>query len=110
MPSYLTVFASLQGKYDEAASLYRRALTIDEKGLGPEHPNVAKDLDKTAGLLANQVMTVSYHARPRPRRLCVPIDVNIRHHNSGRVVGCDNAGREHCLSRLLVLVVFVARL
>ena len=30
-----------QGKYAEAEPLYQRALKIDEKALGPEHPNVA---------------------------------------------------------------------
>ncbi len=28
-----------QGHYDEAEPLYRRALTIDEQVLGPDHPN-----------------------------------------------------------------------
>ena len=29
----------------------RRALAIDEKSFGPEHPNVASDLNNLAGLL-----------------------------------------------------------
>ncbi|CAN0587250.1 unnamed protein product, partial [Ectocarpus sp. 12 AP-2014] len=29
---------SIQGKYDEADPLYQRALAIDEKALGPDHP------------------------------------------------------------------------
>jgi len=31
--------------------LYRRSLTIWEKALGPEHPNVAQSLDNYAALL-----------------------------------------------------------
>ncbi len=37
-----------QGKYAEAEPLYKRALAIDEKALGPEHPNVANDLSNLA--------------------------------------------------------------
>ena len=29
------------GKYDKAEPLYKRALEIDEKALGPDHPGVA---------------------------------------------------------------------
>ena len=29
-----------QGKYSEAEPLFKRALAIDEKALGPDHPNV----------------------------------------------------------------------
>jgi hypothetical protein len=35
----------------EAERLYRRALEIGEKALGPEHPNVAIRLSNLAGLL-----------------------------------------------------------
>jgi Tetratricopeptide repeat len=35
----------------EAEPLYRRALSIDEKSFGPEHPDVARDLSNLAGLL-----------------------------------------------------------
>lgn len=37
-----------QGKYNEADELYQRALAIDEKVLGPEHPDVATDLNNRA--------------------------------------------------------------
>ncbi len=40
-----------QGKYAEAEPLYRRALAIREKALGPEHPSVATALENYAGLL-----------------------------------------------------------
>ena len=36
----------------EAEPLYRRALAIDEKSFGPEHPDVARDLNNLAALLA----------------------------------------------------------
>ena len=35
----------------EAEPLYRRALAIDEKSFGPEHPKVAIRLNNLAGLL-----------------------------------------------------------
>jgi Tfp pilus assembly protein PilF len=40
-----------QGKYAQAEPLYRRALVIDEKALGPEHPQVAAVLENYAALL-----------------------------------------------------------
>lgn len=53
-------FLTLQGKFNEAEPLYRRALAISENALGPDHPIVATTLKKWAGLLENQV---------RPRRV-----------------------------------------
>ena len=50
-----TVF---QGKYDEAEPLYERSQAIDEKVLGPEHPDVAQSLNNRAVLLQNQVRAV----------------------------------------------------
>ncbi len=40
-----------QGNYAEAEPLYRRSLTILERALGPEHPDVAKVFDSYAALL-----------------------------------------------------------
>ena len=40
-----------QGRYGEAEPLYKRALAIWEKALGPEHPDVAKSLANYAALL-----------------------------------------------------------
>ena len=40
-----------QGRYAEAETLFRRALAIREKALGPERPEVAKTLDNYAELL-----------------------------------------------------------
>ncbi len=39
-----------QGKYAEAEPLYKRALAIVEKALGPEHPHVAARLNNLAQL------------------------------------------------------------
>ncbi|CAN0128613.1 unnamed protein product, partial [Pylaiella littoralis] len=39
----LTILA-LQGKFDEADRLYRRAFEIQEKAFGPDHPDVAVTL------------------------------------------------------------------
>ncbi len=40
-----------QGRYAEAEPLFQRALAIDEKALGPEHPDVAASLENYAALL-----------------------------------------------------------
>ncbi len=39
------------GRFAEAEPLYKRALVIAEKGLGPEHPRVATSLENYAALL-----------------------------------------------------------
>ncbi len=41
----------LEGRYAEAEPLFKRALAIFEKALGPEHPNVATGLENYAALL-----------------------------------------------------------
>jgi tetratricopeptide (TPR) repeat protein len=43
-----------QGKYNEAIPLARRSLSILEKALGPDHPNVATSLNNLAGLYYSQ--------------------------------------------------------
>ena len=47
-----------QGRYSEAEPLYQRCLTILEKALGPEHPNVAQTLENYAALLRETGRTV----------------------------------------------------
>lgn len=44
-----------QGKYEEAKLLLTRSLAIDEKVLGPEHPEVAESLGNLADLVRSQV-------------------------------------------------------
>jgi hypothetical protein len=39
-----------QGRYSDAAPLYRRSLAIHEKALGPDHSDVTLSLDHLAGL------------------------------------------------------------
>ncbi len=39
------------GRYAEAEPLYKRALAIREKALGPEHPSVATSLENYAARL-----------------------------------------------------------
>ena len=51
-------FPALQGKYDDAEPLYRRALAIQEKTLGGDHPDVAESLNHLAGLLRSQVTLI----------------------------------------------------
>ena len=41
-----------QGKHTEAEPLYQRSLAIQEKALGPEHPDVATSLENYAKLLS----------------------------------------------------------
>jgi tetratricopeptide (TPR) repeat protein len=43
-----------QGRYEEAGSLYRRALELREKVLGPEHPDTATTISNLAELYRNQ--------------------------------------------------------
>ncbi len=38
----------IQGRHAEAEPLYKRALAIREKSLGPKHPNVATSLENYA--------------------------------------------------------------
>ncbi len=47
----LALLYNSQGRYGEAEPLYQRSLAIDEKALGPEHPNVATALENYAALL-----------------------------------------------------------
>lgn len=46
----LAGFYRAQGRYDEAAALYRRSVAIDEKTLGPKHPNVIAGVNDLAAL------------------------------------------------------------
>ncbi|CAB1107477.1 unnamed protein product [Ectocarpus sp. CCAP 1310/34] len=43
---------TFQGKYEEAEPLYMLSLAIDEKVYGPDHLEVAEDLNNCAGLLS----------------------------------------------------------
>ena len=36
-----------QGRYADAEPLYKRALAIDEKALGPDHPDVATSTERS---------------------------------------------------------------
>ena len=47
--------ASLQGEWIEAMALFERCQAIEEKALGPEHPELAKTLFNRARLLKAQV-------------------------------------------------------
>ena len=56
-PLYLDAHATIlwkMGRYDDAEPLFRHALAIDEKTLGPNHPDVATWLNDLALLLADQ--------------------------------------------------------
>ena len=44
-----------QGKYEQAEPLYERSQAIQEKALGPDHPDVAQVLSNRAALLVKQV-------------------------------------------------------
>jgi len=43
-----------QGRYADAEPLFKRALAINEKSLGPDHPALATPLGNLAGLYADQ--------------------------------------------------------
>ena len=46
----LAALYQTQGQYAEAEPLYKRALAISEKALGPDHPDVATSLNNLAEL------------------------------------------------------------
>ena len=46
-----------KGKFTESEPFYERALAINEKALGPEHPDMASSLNNLAGLLSSQVIS-----------------------------------------------------
>ena len=48
-------FSTAQGKLEEALSLYKRSRAIKEKVYGPDHPEVATDLNNEALLLQDMV-------------------------------------------------------
>jgi len=50
----LGLVLNAEAKYAEAEPLFKRALAIDEKALGPEHPQVASDLNNLAALYVHQ--------------------------------------------------------
>ncbi|MEW6379466.1 MAG: tetratricopeptide repeat-containing protein [bacterium] len=52
--NHLAVLYDVQGKYAEAAQLYRQALEIRERTLGPDHPDVAKNIDNLATIYYTQ--------------------------------------------------------
>ena len=43
-----------RGRYAEAEALYKRALAIEEKAVGPNHPNVATTVNNLARLYRSQ--------------------------------------------------------
>lgn len=51
----LALSGTTQGKYAEAEPLYEKCQVIQEKALGPEHPELAATLNNRAGVLEAQV-------------------------------------------------------
>eukprot|EP00752_Nemacystus_decipiens_P007809 g6974.t1 len=51
---HVAKFFELLGKYSEAEPLYERCQAIEEKALGPEHPDLAITLNNRAQLLESQ--------------------------------------------------------
>jgi hypothetical protein len=47
----VALYIGAQARWKEAEPLMRRALTIDENSYGPDHPNVAMNLNNLAALL-----------------------------------------------------------
>jgi tetratricopeptide (TPR) repeat protein len=62
----LAVLYEEQGKYEKAEPLYKRALIIVEKELGPEHPTVAASLNNLASLYS--IQKLYSQARPLLKR------------------------------------------
>lgn len=51
---------TIQGKLNEAGTIFKRALAIREKALGPDHVHVAESLHNLAVVLSEQVNTTLY--------------------------------------------------
>jgi hypothetical protein len=66
-----------------AAALFRRAIAIEEKSLGPDHPNVAMSLNNMARLL--QATNRRAEAEPLMRRALA--------------IGKKSSGPDHPLER-----------
>jgi tetratricopeptide (TPR) repeat protein len=61
-----------QGRYSEAEPLFQRALAIQEKALGPDHPNTATFLENYTALLrqmGRHEEATAVEARARPAKL-----------------------------------------
>ena len=69
----LGLYWQARGQFREAEPLMRRALAIDERSYGPDHPNVASDLNNLAALL--QATNRLGDAEPLMRR-ALAIDEN----------------------------------
>ena len=50
----LALLFQAQGRYETAVPLFKRALAIYEKALGPDNPSVATGLNNLAGLFQAQ--------------------------------------------------------
>ena len=68
---FLTFPPERQGNFGDAEALHERSLTIREKTLGPDHPDVGRSLGSMAVLLKNQVRTM----KERPRNVVISIDI-----------------------------------
>jgi tetratricopeptide (TPR) repeat protein len=53
----LAVMYMHQGRYAEAEPLYRRTLSIYEKALGPDHPDLGTTLNNLAGCIERKAAT-----------------------------------------------------
>jgi hypothetical protein len=53
-------YYQLQGRYAESEPLYQRSLTIRERVLGPEHPDLAESLNDLAGLYRRIQLVAHY--------------------------------------------------
>jgi tetratricopeptide (TPR) repeat protein len=71
MLNNLALLYQAQGKYSEAEPLFKRALAIKEKALGPEHLSVATTLENYAALLRKtnrEVEAIKLEARAKAIR------------------------------------------
>ena len=61
---YHVPFLLAQGKYEQAEPLYERSQAIQEKALGPDHPDVASVIGNRALLLDKQVRATGASGEP----------------------------------------------
>lgn len=66
-----------QGKYAEAEPLYRRSLAINERVYGPDHQEVATDLNNWAVVLKSQVRAKTMLLDPSKRKYFSAIYISV---------------------------------
>jgi tetratricopeptide (TPR) repeat protein len=84
----LGLLLKTKAQHGEAELLFRRALAIDEKSFGPEHPAVGSDLNNLAQLL--QITNRLSEAEPLMRRTLAIVEKSYRPEHPDLAVALNN--------------------